>query len=325
LAVLPLVAEDVVKEYSGRRVLGGVSLRVEPGEILTILGPNGAGKTTLVEIAEGLRRPTTGRVSVFGHDAYRAPASVRDRIGAVLQEQGVEGFYRVGELIALRSLYYSRPLPEVAARFGLEDVARTQVRKLSGGLKRRLAVALAFVGSPDLVFLDEPTVGMDPEARQAFYDTIRSFKASGCAMVLTTHYLEEAERLSDEVVVLKDGQVIAAGSVESIRKELGVSFVVKVATVSPAELGRLGLAPAREGSATAEVVTDDVVGELHRLTSLALQRGVEVVNLEVSRLSLEEMYMRLTKEGKEKERLPGEPLQGGKRGSRMLGEHMGGK
>jgi len=270
---------DLRKSYGSHQAVRGISFAIEPGEVFGLLGPNGAGKTTTVEILEGYRHRDSGSVEVLGADPEQASAGWRERIGVVLQSSSMYPNLTVEEHLALFAGYYRRPrdVAEVIALVGLEEKRSARVRSLSGGQKRRLDLGLALVGDPELLFLDEPTTGFDPAARRAAWETIRSLRALGKTILLTTHYLDEAEQLSDRVAVLREGQIVALGR--------------------PAELS--GDAPPteirfrREGE---EVVirTHEPTRVLHELTEQALTDGFELEELSVRRPSLEEIYLSLT-------------------------------
>jgi len=206
---------DLVKAYGARRAVDGLSLRVAPGSVLALLGPNGAGKTTTIEICEGFRRPGAGSVRVLGLDPITDAAALRPRVGVMLQG-GVGGYTgaKAIELLRLFASYAARPHDPVALleSVGLADVAQTSVKRLSGGQQQRLSLALALVGRPELVFLDEPTAGMDPQARRGTWELIRRLRGDGVSIVLSTHFLDEAEQLADTVVVVDAGRVVAAGT-----------------------------------------------------------------------------------------------------------------
>jgi ABC-2 type transport system ATP-binding protein len=208
------------KAYGDRVVLRGVDFEVRQGEVLCLLGPNGAGKTTTVEILEGFRARTGGSVTVLGLDPAAQPAQLRERIGIVLQECGFPRQARVGELIAIWRDYYPhpRPLGDLLEVTGLSEDRNTPVRKLSGGQRRRLDFALALAGDPDLVFLDEPSTGFDPEARRKLWSAVENLRGIGKTIVLTTHYLDEAERLADRVAILLDGKIKIAGSTREVAR-----------------------------------------------------------------------------------------------------------
>jgi ABC-2 type transport system ATP-binding protein len=208
------------KDYGERPVLRGVDFEVRRGEVFCLLGPNGAGKTTTVEILEGFRARTGGSATVLGLDPAAQPAELRERIGIVLQECGFPRQARVGELIGIWRDYYPRPRPlgDLLEVTGLAEDRNTPVRKLSGGQRRRLDFALALAGDPDLVFLDEPTTGFDPEARRKLWAAVENLRGIGKTIVLTTHYLDEAERLADRVAILLDGRIKIAGSTREVAR-----------------------------------------------------------------------------------------------------------
>src|SRR3954447_5229408 len=213
-----LEVEGLVKRYRGRAVVDGVSLSVQPATVLALLGPNGAGKTTTVEICEGFRRPDEGTVRVLGRDPR--DAALRPRIGVMPQEGGAYPGLRAEEMLRLVASYAASPLDvdDLLDRLALADVRRTAYRRLSGGQQQRLSLALAIVGRPELVFLDEPTAGLDPPARHATWELIEALRRDGATVVLTTHLLDEAERLADEVVLIDHGRVVARGTVAELTK-----------------------------------------------------------------------------------------------------------
>jgi ABC-2 type transport system ATP-binding protein len=272
---------ELRKSYGETEAVRGLSFRVERGEVLGLLGPNGAGKTTTVEILEGYRDRTGGTVSVLGHDPAHAPLELRRRVGIVLQSGGFYPRVTVEEAVAHFAGYYPAPreAAETIALVGLEGSAAVRVNRLSGGQRRRLDLALALVGDPELVFLDEPTTGFDPAARRTAWDVIRRLRELGKTVLLTTHYLDEAQELSDRVAILKDGLIVAEGP--------------------PGDLAgggaRYRITYDLNGH-HAEHETDDPTGLLHRLTAAALERGERLENLHVGRPSLEEVYLDLTRE-----------------------------
>ena len=210
--------------YGDREVLRGVDFEVASGEVFCLLGPNGAGKTTTVEILEGFRQRTSGNVTVLGMDPQAQPTRLRERIGIVLQECGFPRQARVKELIDCWRSYYPNPraASDLLNVVELEDDKNTQVRKLSGGQRRRLDLALALAGDPDLIFLDEPTTGFDPESRRRCWGAIENLRTLGKTVLLTTHYLDEAERLADRVAILRDGQIQVSGTVRHVARQAGV-------------------------------------------------------------------------------------------------------
>jgi len=273
--------DDLRKSYNGLQALRGVSFEIAQGEIFGLLGPNGAGKTTTVEILEGYRERDGGSVTVLGTDPASAGLDWRDRIGVVLQSSSFYDSLTVAENLALFAGYYSRPRPvgEVVEVVGLVEKRDALVRSLSGGQRRRLDLGLALVGDPEIVFLDEPTTGFDPEARRRAWQTIASLRDLGKTILLTTHYLEEAERLSDRVAVVRDGEIVALGPPSELTSTL------------PATEIRY-----RRNGQDIVMQTEEPTKLLHELTSEALATGHELEGLEVRRASLEDVYLSLTKE-----------------------------
>jgi ABC-2 type transport system ATP-binding protein len=279
-----LTAIDVTglrKSYGPREVLHGLSFAVETGEVFALLGPNGAGKTTTVEILEGYRRRDGGDVRVLGEDPERAGSPFRARIGVVLQSSAVYHLLTVREILELFAGYYPSPRrpDEVIELVGLRGSRDARVRTLSGGQLRRLDLALALVGDPELIFLDEPTTGFDPAARRQAWETIRGLRALGRSILLTTHYMEEAHRLADRLAILREGAIVATGSPRDLLAgHAGVEIRFR-----------------RNGR---EVVidTDEPTRVLHELTAEALAAGGELEGLEVHRRSLEDVYLELTRE-----------------------------
>ncbi len=273
--------EDLHKAYGSREAVRGLSFSVAPGEVYGLLGPNGAGKTTTVEVLEGYRAPTSGRVSVLGMNPFQRPEELRARAGIVLQSCGFHPHLSVREAVAHWAGMYAHPrdVDEVVALVGLTDAADRRSGTLSGGQSRRLDLALALVGDPEVIFLDEPTTGFDPAARRAAWDTIRGLRALGKTVLLTTHYLDEAQALADRVGIIKDGVLLAEGA----PSELG------------AGAGRYRVIYRLDGEAH-EHVTEEPTELLHALTAEALARGARLEGLSVTRPSLEEVYLELTAE-----------------------------
>ncbi|MCX4387213.1 ABC transporter ATP-binding protein [Micromonospora peucetia] len=280
-------AEAVSRRYGDVIALDRVDLEVRAGELVGLLGPNGAGKSTLLNLLVGLRRPTAGRVELFGGDP-RDPAS-RQRIGVTPQETGLPGTLRVGEVVDFVAAHHPDPVPrgELLDRFGLGELARRQTGGLSGGQRRRLAVAIAFVGRPRLVLLDEPTTGLDVAARHTLWEAIRAFHDDGGTVLLSSHYLEEVEALARRVVVIGHGRVLADDTVSAIRGIVGVRRVSLVAGELPALPG--------------VVRTERVDGRTHLLTTDAdelvralVTAGVTFTDLEVRPTSLEEAFLAIT-------------------------------
>ncbi len=268
------------KSYGAKHAVDGVGLHVDTGEVVAVLGPNGAGKTTTVEILEGYRHRDAGEVRVLGVDPQSADRAWRARVGIVLQSVNDLAEATVEELVRQFAHYYPTPrdVDELIAAVGLEDRRRTRARQLSGGQRRRLDVALGVVGRPELLFLDEPTTGFDPEARRAFWDLVQGLRADGTTILLTTHYLDEAEHLADRVVVVNDGRVVAEGA--------------------PHELGgrqahRARVRWLRDGILQ-EVATDTPTRTVAELTSQFAAEGLdEVPGLQVVRPTLEDVYLGL--------------------------------
>jgi ABC-2 type transport system ATP-binding protein len=271
------------KRYGEYEALRGIDITVRRGEVFGLLGPNGAGKTTTVEILEGYRVRTSGEVSVLGHDPADRAIELRRRIGIVLQSGGIYGHITPREALRHWAGFYPHPrsVEEVLSLAGLQAQADTRSRRLSGGQLRRLDFALALVGDPDLIFLDEPTTGFDPAARRAAWETIRSLRALGKTILLTTHYLDEAQALADRVAIIKEGRILAIGP----PRELGVGAAHYRVVYRNAD-GEL-----------VERQTDDPTTLLHELTAEALARGEKLEELSVGRPTLEDVYLELTADG----------------------------
>ncbi|MFC0530076.1 ABC transporter ATP-binding protein [Phytohabitans kaempferiae] len=284
---MPLArAIEATRRYGANLALDGVTLDIPEGGVVGMLGPNGAGKSTLISLLVGLRRPTSGRVELFGGDP-RDPACRRE-IGVTPQETGLPSTLRVHECVAFVAAHYADPVPtgDLLDRFGLADLARRQTGGLSGGEKRRLAVALAFVGRPRLVFLDEPTTGLDVRARRALWDTIRDFGRAH-TVVLTSHYLEEIEALADRVVVLGQGRVLADDTVASIRGMVGIHRVSLTAPDLPDLPNVVGLERVDGRTSLFTADADQLVRDL-------VHAGVPFHGLQVQPTTLEEAFLTLT-------------------------------
>ena len=268
------------KRYGEYEAVRDIDITVRRGEVFGLLGPNGAGKTTTVEILEGYRARTSGEVSVLGHDPADRSIELRRQIGIVLQSGGVYGHITPREALAHWASFYPHPreVEEVLALAGLQEKADVRSRKLSGGQLRRLDFALALVGDPELIFLDEPTTGFDPAARHAAWETVRRLRALGKTILLTTHYLDEAQTLADRVAIVKDGRVLAIGP----PRELGVGAA------------HYRVAYRDSSGELVERETDDPTALLHELTEAALARGERLEELSVGRPTLEDVYLELT-------------------------------
>jgi ABC-2 type transport system ATP-binding protein len=276
-----IVVRDLTKSYGTVAALRGVSFSVAEGEVFGLLGPNGAGKTTTVEILEGYRDRDGGDAVVLGHDPGTAPRELRERIGVVLQQSELSPLLTVREMHRLFAGYYERPrdVDEVIDLVGLGEKRDARVKTLSGGQKRRLDLGVALVGDPDLVFLDEPTTGFDPAARRAAWEMIRSLRSLGTTILLTTHYLDEAQQVADRVAVLRDGVIVRQGTPAEL---IGDSRVTEIRYRRDGEL--------------VVVETADPTRELHELTDRALREGFELEQLEVRRATLEDVYLELVDE-----------------------------
>jgi ABC-2 type transport system ATP-binding protein len=289
------------KSYGGLEAVRGIYLEVERGEIFAFLGPNGAGKTSTVEILEGYRARSAGEVSVLGTDPARAGREWRGRIGIVLQESEMHPELTVREALAMFAGYYPapRPVDEIVERVGLREKADVRVATLSGGQKRRLDVGLAFIGDPELLFLDEPTTGFDPSARRRAWGVIRGLRELGKTVFLTTHYMDEAQHLADRAAIIARGQIVAEGMPDELgdRETQPASITFRLPPgVEAAELPE-ELDPGRTPeNGLVKLSSTTPVRLLNALTGWALERGIDLEELEVRRPSLEDVYLALTSE-----------------------------
>jgi ABC-2 type transport system ATP-binding protein len=278
----------------------GVSFDVETGEIFALLGPNGAGKTTTLEVLEGFRHRDSGEVSVLGLDpGDRSTArQLRESIGLVLQDIAVEPYLTVRETIARNAGYYPAPrdVDEVIALVDLGGKEKQKVKDLSGGQKRRLDLALGMVGNPRLLFLDEPTTGFDPSARRSAWEVIRGLRDAGTTILLTTHYMEEAQELADRVAVIAAGQIVAAGTPDTIGGRDTARARIRFALPDDCDAASLPLAATVTDDGLMTIEVDDPTEALHELTGWALNRGTTLTRLVVDRPSLEDIYLQLTGE-----------------------------
>jgi ABC-2 type transport system ATP-binding protein len=294
--VTAIVVDGLRKAYGAVGAVRGVSFSVEEGEVFGLLGPNGAGKTTIIEILEGYRRRDAGTVTVLGVDPEVGGRKLRERVGLVLQEAAVPAMLSVRELVELYRGYYPSPRPaaEIIELVGLTEKTNERVRKLSGGQQRRLDVALGLVGDPDLVFLDEPTTGFDPSARRAAWEVVRNMRTLGKTIVLTTHYMDEAQYLADRICVIAAGKVVAEGTPETLRA--GTEQRTRIRFEIPAGLDATALPIAVKMEAGMAVIeTPTPTRSLRDLTAWAVAHGLELSNLEVARPSLEDVYLELTR------------------------------
>jgi ABC-2 type transport system ATP-binding protein len=296
VSVLEVV--DLRKAYGSVRAVDGVSFSVAEREVVALLGPNGAGKTTTVEILEGYRSRDGGEARVLGFDPASGGRAYRERIGIVLQEAGFEEQFTVRELLRLQAGFYPHPRPvaELVEMVGLEDKADARVSTLSGGQRRRLDLALGLVGDPDVLFLDEPTTGFDPSARRRAWDLVDRLRDLGTTILLTTHYMDEAENLADRLVVLTRGRVVAEGTPEQLAARAGAGTVVSFRLPNGAaasDLPAVGTAVRMAGT-TVELHSVTPTADVHALTAWALERGLELADLGLARPSLEDVYLELT-------------------------------
>jgi ABC-2 type transport system ATP-binding protein len=294
-ASLAVEVRGLTKSYSGAQAVAGIDLAIRHGEIFALLGPNGAGKTTTVEILEGYRSRDHGEVSVLGEDPGQHRSRLKSRIGIVLQSTGVERYLTVAETVTMYAGFYPHPRPvdEVIEMVGLAAKRDDRVIKLSGGQQRRLDVAIALAGDPELLFLDEPTTGFDPSARREAWGVVKNLAALGKTVLLTTHYMDEAQYLADRVAVIVAGRIVAAGPPSTLGdRELArarVRYRVPPGATPPDALA----GPAGPDGFT-EFAPADVTRALHELTGWAIDHGVSLDGLEVTRQSLEDVYLALT-------------------------------
>ncbi len=290
-----IVVADLRKSYGALEAVRGVDFEVASGEVFALLGPNGAGKTSVLEVLEGFRTRTGGSVEVLGMDPASGGRRLRERVGVVLQETAVEPYLTVREVLARNAGYYPRPRPvdEAISLAGLQDKANARVKTLSGGQQRRLDVALGIIGDPELVFLDEPTTGFDPSARRGAWELVRRLTGGGTTIVLTTHYMDEAQALADRVAVLANGSIVAEGKPDEIGGRNVAAVRVRFRLPAGVPASELPLEAESHGDRF-EIRTEDELTALHALTGWALDRGVRLEGLTVDRPTLEDVYLSLT-------------------------------
>ena len=289
--------EGLHKRYGPVEAVRGIDFTVGEGEVFSLLGPNGAGKTTTVEILEGYRLSDAGTVSVLGHDPARAERSFKARIGIVLQQTGVEEFLTVREAVDMYRGYYPhpRPLDEIIELVELRPKQNTRITRLSGGQKRRLDVAVALAGDPDLLFLDEPTTGFDPAARRNAWQVVKNLSDLGKTIVLTTHYMDEAQFLADRVAVIAGGVIVAEGPPSSLAGREQAATRIRFRAIDGAQPPPIpGVEDTKVADGVLELRTQDPTRVLHELTAWALERNRPLEALEVNRPSLEDVYLDLT-------------------------------
>jgi len=296
--VASVSVEQLSKRYGDIDAVDDVAFEVEPGEVFALLGPNGAGKTTTIEILEGFRTRDRGRVEVLGFDPADPTTSrqMRERLGVVLQELAVEPFLSVRQALTRNAGYFPapRPVDEVLELVGLEAKADARIKTLSGGQQRRLDLGLGIIGNPDLLVLDEPTTGFDPTARRGAWDLVRAMTGGGTTVILTTHYMDEAEALADRVAVINSGRIIAQGTPESLGGRDVGEATIRFRLPPVTALADLPVPAVVTETGVLEIKTDKEIEVLATLTSWALRDGVELIGLTVDRLTLEDIYLRLT-------------------------------
>ena len=287
--------DELRKSYGDVEAVRGLSFSVNEGEVVAVLGPNGAGKTTCVEILEGYRRRDSGNVRVLGFDPADGGAELRQRIGIVLQACGIDPYLTVSEVLRMHSGYYRapRPVAEVVALVGLEEKSDSRVKTLSGGQQRRLDLALGLIGDPELLFLDEPTTGFDPTARRQAWDVVKNLAGLGKTILLTTHYMDEAQALADRVIMISAGRIVAEGTPDSIGGRAKGNVVIRFTLPAGVTIADLPLAASLSGDEVA-IETAAPTPILYRLTSWATEKSIELPGLTVTRPSLEDVYLELT-------------------------------
>jgi ABC-2 type transport system ATP-binding protein len=290
------------KRYAELEAVKGISFEVARGEVFALLGPNGAGKTTTVEILEGYRSRTDGDALVLGMDPTRGERGLRERVGVVLQQSGVQSDLTVAELVEMYGRYHTRrrPVDEVIELVELGEKRNERAKRLSGGQRRRLDLALALVGDPEVIFLDEPTTGFDPAARRHAWSTIRSLRELGKTVFLTTHFMDEAQNLADRVAVMRAGEIIALGGPEELGGRDLRPAEIRFSLPSQWSLGDLPELPGAEWSMQGDrvlVLTRDPVGASYLITSWALDRDADLGHFSISQPTLEDIYLELTGSG----------------------------
>lgn len=319
MATAPAIeVRDLVVRYGELVAVDGVSFAVDPGEVVALLGPNGAGKTSTVEVLEGYRSAAAGSVRVLGLDPVADHGALMPQIGVMLQAGGVYTGARPGEVVRLFAAYYDDPADpdELLARVGLTDRSRTTYRSLSGGEQQRLALALALVGRPEVVFLDEPTAGIDPAGRQAIRSIVAELRADGTAVLLTTHDLDEVERLADRVVIIDHGQVVAAGTPTELTAG---SAAPEIRFGAPAGLDVTALAARLPGAVTETshgeyvAAVDPSPAHVAAITSWLAEHDIPLADLRAGRGSLEDVFLRLTAERDDAARAEADLVGSGRR------------
>jgi ABC-2 type transport system ATP-binding protein len=297
-----ITVQGLRKNYGQHEAVKGIDFSVDQGEVFGFLGTNGAGKTTTIEILEGYRSRTGGDVSVLGVDPARPTAAWRERIGLVLQESELDRLHTVRETVGMFACYYPRPRPvdDTIALVGLAEQRDVRIGSLSGGQKRRVDVALGIIGDPELVFLDEPTTGFDPQARREAWNMIEGLRRLGKTVFLTTHYMDEAQHLADRLCILRDGLVVAQGTTSDLTRDAGGGVVVRFRLPAGTDVAAVREACDVEPNVSGSEITlktDHPQATLYRLTGWAEGHHIELEGLEVTRPSLDDVFLELTAEG----------------------------
>jgi ABC-2 type transport system ATP-binding protein len=294
-----IVVDDLNKSYGSNHALRGVSFRVEEGDCVALLGPNGAGKTTTLEILEGYLKRDTGRVEVLGKDPHHGDRAWREQVGIVLQGTAPDPYLTVRETLSRTAGFYSRPRPvdEIIEMVGLTDKATSRINKLSGGQKRRLDVAYGIIGNPRLLFLDEPTTGFDPSARRGAWEMVSELRGLGTTILLTTHYMDEAQALADHIVVIGDGKVVGEGTPDDLGGRDTAALHIRFRLPDGVDPALLPVAVERDHHGFCELTTTDDAAVLHALTGWSLDNEIPLEGLVASRPSLEDTYLALVGNG----------------------------
>ena len=295
-----LRVDGLTKHYGDVHAVDGISFSVPRASVFTLLGPNGAGKTTTMEILEGIRDPDSGEITVFGNRVKRVDRTIKERMGVLLQEGNFEPYLKVKEVLHLFASFFAKPVPveKILDMIALTEKQNAHVKTLSGGQRQRLALGTALINDPDLVFLDEPTTGLDPQARRNIWSIVTDLKAQGKGIILTTHYMEEAEALSDHVCIMDHGKIIAEGSPQELSARLGRETIIEFTAgnlteddISPLESGCKSV---RMDGEQVTLETEDLIATMEHLLSWAKGRNVELKNMVVRQPNLEDVFLSLT-------------------------------
>ena len=295
-----LRVDGLTKHYGDVHAVDGISFSVPRASVFTLLGPNGAGKTTTMEILEGIRDPDSGEITVFGNRVKRVDRTIKERMGVLLQEGNFEPYLKVKEVLHLFASFFAKPvsIEKILNMIALTEKQNAHVKTLSGGQRQRLALGTALINDPDLVFLDEPTTGLDPQARRNIWSIVTDLKAQGKGIILTTHYMEEAESLSDHVCIMDHGKIIAEGSPQELSAQLGretiIEFTADGITEDNLSLLKGGCKSVRLDGEQVTLETEDLIATMEHLLSWAKGRNVELKNMVVRQPNLEDVFLSLT-------------------------------